>query len=322
MQNEKANILVMGNSGSGKSTLINAVLDNKVAKTSLGDRGTSKMDIYESEAVPFRLIDSKGMEYGLLAQFDTKRQIEKWTKENLTVENKEKCINMIWFCVDAMSARLFKESIKMLKSVTKHWKSVPVIVVITKSYSEVMRLENEQMVREQLNKYVGNKVNICDIISVVAEEMPIDNNNIVAPYGIDDLIDSTTNWSPKALQMTDVAIQGYKRRLKKKEANAITATATTASAIVGAVPIPFADAMILVPLQTGMVQAIAKVYGISNEDKMVVTTIVECGTVSAVARTALSGLKTVIPGAGSILNSVIASVFTAAVGEIDRKSHV
>lgn len=38
---DKVNVLLIGNSGVGKSTLINAVLENKVAKTSIGERGTA-----------------------------------------------------------------------------------------------------------------------------------------------------------------------------------------------------------------------------------------------------------------------------------------
>ena len=60
---DKVNVLLIGNSGVGKSTLINAVLENKVAKIGIGERGTVKMDVYESDIIPFRLIDSKGMEY-------------------------------------------------------------------------------------------------------------------------------------------------------------------------------------------------------------------------------------------------------------------
>ena len=40
---DKVNVLLIGNSGVGKSTLINAVLENKVAKTSIGERGTVKI---------------------------------------------------------------------------------------------------------------------------------------------------------------------------------------------------------------------------------------------------------------------------------------
>lgn len=47
----------------GKSTLINAVLGKAVAKTGYGITGTTDvLEIYESEKVPFRVIDAIGFE--------------------------------------------------------------------------------------------------------------------------------------------------------------------------------------------------------------------------------------------------------------------
>lgn len=66
---EKANVLVMGNSGTGKSTLINAVFKFDRAKTGDGPAVTREMAIYENEQVPFRAIDTRGLEYGLIEKF-------------------------------------------------------------------------------------------------------------------------------------------------------------------------------------------------------------------------------------------------------------
>ena len=58
---EKGNVLVIGNSGVGKSTLINAVLGEERAVTGYGTAGTTKeLAIYESQEIPFRVIDTVG----------------------------------------------------------------------------------------------------------------------------------------------------------------------------------------------------------------------------------------------------------------------
>ena len=316
MSNDKANILLIGNSGSGKSTLINAVLDNKVAKTTLGERGTERMEIYSSDSVPFRLIDSKGMEYGYLSQVNAKRQIEKWMKNNLNENNKDKCVSMIWYCVDAMSARLFADNIKMLKSVTKFWRNIPVIVVLTKSYSEPQREEYEDIVFNQIEKHGKGKINVKGVFSVVSQEMPINENTVVPPYGLDSLVDRTIELTPEALKMADSAIYNYKLNIKRKMAHGFTATVTAGSAVVGASPIPIADAVILVPAQTALVRGIAKIYGISTKDSDLIKTIVECGTVSIPARAAVSSLKAAFPGVGNAINAIVAAVLSGAIGEI------
>ena len=64
---ERGNVLVIGNSGVGKSTLINSVLGDEKAKTGYGSSGTTdKLEIYESEEVAFRIIDTVGFEPSLV----------------------------------------------------------------------------------------------------------------------------------------------------------------------------------------------------------------------------------------------------------------
>ena len=65
----------------------------------------------------------------------------------------------------------------------------------------------------------------------------------------------------------------------------------------GAVPISIADAVILKPIEITEINAIAKVYGIKNDQqtKKFFNSIIEVGTVSIAAKTAISALKN-IPG--------------------------
>ena len=61
--NDRGNVLVIGNSGVGKSTLINSVLGEDVAHTGFGTEGTTKrLEIYEADGIPFRVIDTVGFE--------------------------------------------------------------------------------------------------------------------------------------------------------------------------------------------------------------------------------------------------------------------
>lgn len=316
MTSDKANVLLIGNAGSGKSTLIHAILDDRATKTSIGKRGAERMDIYEDDAVPFRLIDTKSIEHNRFHKIRATRQIEKWMKTNYREENRDRQISMIWYCVDAMSARLFSENIKMLKSVTKVWNDIPIIVVLTKSYSEPHREGYEELIEYMIEKYGKGKMNVVDVISVVAQEFPIDEYTVIPPYGLDDLMDRTVELTPEALRMATVAVSNYQLNMKRKLAHGFTATVTAGSALVGATPIPIADAAILVPAQTALVQGISKIYGMPTKNSNVIRTIVECGTVSIPARMAVSSLKATFPGVGNAINAIVAAVLSGAIGEI------
>ena len=133
---EKGNVLVIGNSGVGKSTLINAVLGEERAVTGYGTAGTTKeLTIYESEEIPFRIIDTVGFEPSFIKEFAAIQAVKKWSKESAKEGKEDTQINVIWFCVEGTSSKLFPKTIKDLSRATAMWPSVPVVVVITKSYS-------------------------------------------------------------------------------------------------------------------------------------------------------------------------------------------
>ena len=133
---EKPNVVVIGNSGVGKSTLINSLFQSYVAETSIGEATTKQMRVYENDALGFRIIDTIGFEPGLLNQSKAITAIRKWSKDSIKNDDTTHQINMIWYCIDGTSRKMFRKNIDMLAHATSVWKSVPIIVVITKSYSK------------------------------------------------------------------------------------------------------------------------------------------------------------------------------------------
>jgi len=101
--------------------------------------------------------------------------------------------------------------------------------------------------------------------------------------------------------------------------HSLTGVSTTAAAVIGAVPVPFADALILAPLEIGMINALARIYGINKTDgsKMFIDSIVKTGTVGIVAKTAISSIKTIpsVNIAASVLNAIVAGTIVAALGQ-------
>lgn len=316
---EKGNVLVIGNSGVGKSTLINSVLGETAAETSFGTSGTTKeLKIYENEEISFRVIDTVGFEPSFLKEMQAVNAVKKWSKESATEAGEDKQINCIWFCVDGTSSKLFEKTIKDLSSATKMWKSIPIVVVITKSYSVPDRQKNIEMVH---NAFANQKIakNLKKVIPVVANTYTLNDTAFAAPEGISELIDITNELLPEGKKAAKKDVEAYKLSRKNVMSQSVIGVATAGAVVVGAVPIPFADAAILTPVEVGMVNGIAHIYEISENEKAnnFINSIIEVGTVGMAAKAALGAIKA-IPGlniAASALNAIVAGVFVASIGE-------
>ncbi|WP_027108167.1 GTPase [Lacticigenium naphthae] len=317
---ERGNVLVIGNSGVGKSTLINSVLGDEMAKTGFGSSGTTeKLDIYESEEFPFRIIDTVGFEQSLVKQFKAINAVKKWSKDSIKDGKENTKINLIWFCIDGTSSKLFPETIKNLSRATAMWKTVPIIVVITKSYSVPERAENKKMVYNAFAKQKKYSKNLKHTIPVVASTYVLNNTAFAPPEGITELIGTTNELMPEGIKAGENDVYKFKLKRKKALAQSVVGFSTTSAVTVAAIPVPFSDALLLGPIELAQIKALAQIYEIdkSKESKKFINSIVEVGTVSVAAKGAISSLKA-IPGiniAASVLNAIIAGAIVAAIGE-------
>lgn len=302
MLNDKMNILVLGVSGAGKSTLIKAISGLEVV-TGVGNARTNKIDVFESKTWPIRCIDTKGFEYSFIEQLKTISQVKKYSKKN----NNEG-IDAVWYCIEGTSRRTFEHNIKLMNSAIKGWKNIPVFVVITKSYSEPDIEKNIEAIKEVFSKY--KKINLKAIIPVVAEEYNINEETTVAPTGIDELCLKTLECLEEAKSINKENRERMIIEQRRFTANSTTGVAAASALIVGAVPIPFADSVILVPLEVGLTKRILKIYKIDYNNKLIMG-IVESTVITSVAK----GIITAIPIAGPIVNGAVAGVIVFALGE-------
>ncbi len=317
---ERGNVLVIGNSGVGKSMLINAVLGEEKAETGWGTTGTTnKLTIYESEQIPFRVLDTVGFEPSFIKEHRAINAVKKWSKDSAKAGKEDTQINVIWFCVEGTSSKLFPKTIESLSKSTSIWETVPVIVVITKSYAVPDRQKNIEMVNNAFAKQKRHSKNLRKVIPVVASTFVLNDSAFAAPVGITELIDATNELMPEGVKAGASDIAAFKLVRKRALAHGITGVATTGAVVIGAVPIPFSDAALLMPLEIAEVNALAQIYGINKDDtsKQFINSIVEVGTVGTAAKTAISALKA-IPGinlGASVLNAIIAGSIVAALGE-------
>ena len=90
-----------------------------------------------------------------------------------------------------------------------------------------------------------------------------------------------------------------------------------AAAGIGAVPIPVPDAVLLMPVQLGMLASVSAIFGIDmGSDRAVnlIRGLVGQGGVTVVGREIAANLLKVIPGV-SVINASVAAALTAALGE-------
>lgn len=317
---DKGNILVIGDSGVGKSTLINAVLGEEIAESGFGDKGTTKeLKVYESGLLDFRIIDTVGFEPSFFKRMEAINAVKKWSKNAIKEGKENSDINVIWFCVEGTSSKLFPEAIKSLSKATSIYPSVPIIVVITKSYSKPERERNIQMVKEVFEKQKNTK-NLKGIIPVVAMIYEIDEEQFVAQEGITELIDMTYELIPEGMQAAKKDIEAFKLNRKRSFAQTAIATFTLSAVAIAAIPIPLSDAVLLTPLESGEINAIAKIYGIKNDknSKRFIASLVEAGTVGVAAKAAINALKAIpaINLAASVINAAVAGAIVLGIGEV------
>lgn len=308
-ENKKMNVLVLGGSGAGKSTLIKSISGTEVM-TGVGEGNTQRIDVYESTTWPLRCIDTKGFEYNILEQWKTIHQVKKYTKQQISgKENSgDVGVDAVWYCIEGTARRTFSHNIGLMNKAIKGWKNIPVFAVITKSYSEKDIPENIEAVQQAFAK--SGSVNLKKIIPVVAEEYVINEEVKVAPKGIDELCLQTLDCIDEAKKINQENRDRMVLEQKRFTANGAVVGATTSAVVVGAVPVPFPDSVVLVPLETGLTKLIFKIYGVNYSIELV-TAIVGSTMITTVAKSILKA----IPIAGAVANGVVAGAIVFALGE-------
>lgn len=303
----EVNILIAGKTGVGKSTLINAVFQGNFATTGQGKPVTQETREIKKDGVPLTLYDTRGLE---LKKFDeTFEELENFVTQKNNDSDPMKHIHMAWICIDESSRRVEDAEIKLCKILSKH---MPVIGIITKaSADEGFRLNVLNLLNSAKN-----------VVRVNSLPQTLDDGHIIKPSGLNELVELAMEIVPEGQKNAFVAAQRVSINQKKNKSHAIVFTAASAAAGAGAIPIPFSDALLLVPIQVGMLAGITAVFGFdlnkSFLSTLVSSTITGAGA-TLIGKTIVSNLLKMFPGAGSIAGGAIAattaSALTVAFGE-------
>lgn len=180
------NIIVAGKTGVGKSTLINSVFREKLAETGMGKPVTDHMRKISKKGVPLSIYDTRGFELGKEVQAEVKKEVVDTISKGLATQDINKAIHCIWYCINTASNRIEPEEIEWLKELSKDNQitQVPIIVVLTQSFSKKNAAEMRQMLLDE-------NLDVIQVIPVLAEDYEIEDLGIAKAYGLDVLIVST-----------------------------------------------------------------------------------------------------------------------------------
>ncbi len=310
------NLMVLGKTGVGKSTLINTLFGEERVQTGLGRPITT--DIRRFPGDHLTIYDTPGLELGgensmtnLLTQVVDviNKQVEEGTIED--------AIHCILYCVSTPSRRFEDHEAEFIKRLQDkiHTHNIPIFIVLTQSFNK-----NDSAA---LKEYISSlSLKIRAIVPVLATPYYVDEDYTAKPRGIAELAQLISEAIPESVKDTFDAIQCVNIDLKKKRARAVVGTAAAGAAAIGAVPIPFSDAVLLVPDQIGMLAGITAVFGIPV-DKAAIAAILSAtlgtGGMTLLGRTIVTNLIKLIPGAGSVVGGAIsaatAAALTSALGE-------
>lgn len=300
-QRGRVNILIAGRTGVGKSTLINAVFQGNLATTGQGRPVTRQTREVTKPDVPVAIFDTRGLE---LADFQaTIGALDELIASRSRLPDPQAHIHVAWVCI-AEDSRRVEEAESQL--VTRLARSVPVVAVITKARADQgFRATVQQLLPEARN-----------VVRVRAISEAFDDGHSIPAMGLHELVELTMDLVPEGQRSAFAAAQKIDVELKKRRAREIVAAAASAAALTGATPIPFADAVVLVPIQISMLASITAVFGVPLSSGFLATLVASGATsvgATITGRSIVSGLLKLVPGAGMAAGAAISAVTASAV---------
>ncbi|MGI3780747.1 MAG: GTPase family protein [Janthinobacterium lividum] len=305
------NLAVFGKTGVGKSTLINAVFGEDVAKVGIGEPVTQGSHLYLDRIGTLGIVDTQGLEIGT----DDRKIIDEMQKMILRTRKMplSEQVHVAWYCVRGMDRRFEDTEADFVQALDEL--GLPVVIVMTQVPRNESGFHPDAVALAELIRQRHLPVVPGSPFLTYAKP---DTFTGQQAYGLREVLDATFRVAPEGVHGALVAAQEIDHSRKASEAQKVIATAASSAAASAAVPVPFSDAVMLVPIQLGMMAKIAQIYKIKF-DRAALMAIASTTAATQAGRATATGLLKLIPGAGTIAGGLIgagvASTYTFAMGQ-------
>jgi uncharacterized protein (DUF697 family) len=308
------NLAVFGKTGAGKSTLVNAIFGRDVARTGVGQPVTKGLVYHRHPDGFLGLYDSEGFETG--------------TAGNVILEGLralvadhgarpvDQRIHAAWYLVRWSDRRFEGAQAEFVRAL--HSVGLPVIVVMAQVPTRDGVIHPDAL---EFARYIeGLGLPLAPNGRVVLTNALVDEFSGAPVFGLQQLLDATYEVVPEVAEKALTAAQVLDIGRKKKVVAGIVNQAVVIAAGIGATPIPFTDAALLIPNQVTMIARITAAYGLppSRSRAMAAAgSIILTGGATMAGKYAVTNLMKLVPGgaiAGSAISATVAASLTKAVG--------
>lgn len=293
---QKPGVLLVGQTGVGKSSLVNMIFGEELAKTGTGKPVTDSIKCFESEDTSVRIYDSMG--------YETKDDGDKRFVDEvigLVKDSYQKEINIIWYCISTLSSRVTDYDLKTINAFLEA--NIPLAVLFTKADKT-----DDETVAEMRKVIQQNNASL-----------PVFETSIHLPdvNQIEKLIDWSIEKLPQHLRFAFISQQKVNFEQKRKSVRLAIGEHVVGAGLVGAVPIPGADAPILVGNELALMARILYIYDMGGIGNALKSSVV--GTILSTLGKSLAGnLLKLIPvvgqAVGAVINAGVAVAITWAFG--------
>ena len=306
------NLLVVGKTGVGKSTLVNAMFGSDVAETGIGEPVTRGLTHYLLPDSFLGLYDAEGFETGTAGDAiltGLHSLVDQYAKKPAQEQ-----LHAAWYLVRWSDRRFEQAQIDFVRKLVDL--GLPVIIVLTQVPTNNSVIHPEAL---EFASYIDG-LDLPTAGNVVLTNALVDHFTHAPVFGLQNLLDATYLVVPEVAEKALTAAQKVDISRKKKAVAAIINQASTIAAGIGATPIPFADAALLIPNQITMIARITAAYGLPPSKSRAMSmagSVVLTGGATLAGRYAVTSLLKFIPGgavAGSAISATVAASMTKAVG--------